>query len=281
MTSTPCIAIADFIERNTSSICDLLIQKESYETIFDQIERTVDCLRNHDFAAEYFHYGASCVASFLPLNLPLYSLLLFGIHPALMGSKVSVRPPAALQPLYKDLIALLTLNNFGINLELACTTRTEFLENVIRQSDVVLFTGRISNADKVYKYALPHSLFLFNGRGVNPIVIAPGADIRNAIRQTVRVKLFNSGQDCAAPDLILVHKSIIDEVLDGLTLALNNEPIGRFESNFKIRVGSLIEPDQALTTAKALARSGGEVVYGGQIDREHSSLELSINTQAR
>jgi predicted nucleotidyltransferase len=266
MALPPSAAIADFIERNTSSICNLLIEKESYEAIFDQIQRSVGCLRNHNFCMKYFNYGATNVASFLPLNLPLYSLLLFGIHPALMGSKVYIRPPVVLQPLYKDLLELLTLSNFGLELECCCASRSEFLEDIVRKSSVILFTGRISNADTVYRYVSPSSLFLFNGRGINPIIIAPDADISNALAQTIRVKLFNSGQDCAAPDIVIVHKSIISRVLDVLISALNNEYVGNFEFNSKIRVGPLIEPEQALKTAKALARSGGRLVYGGQIN---------------
>ena len=59
----------------------------------------------------------------------------------------------------------------------------------------------------------PGSLLIYNGSGHNPIVVGPNADLDKAVEDCCYAKFFNSGQDCAGPDSILVHEKIMNQFL--------------------------------------------------------------------
>ena len=71
--------------------------------------------------------------------------------------------------------------------------------------------------------------FLFYG--CNPIVASPDADLDLVVRKTVEAKLFNSGQDCAGPDAILVHRSIADRFIAMLKTQLSSTKVGNSSIN--------------------------------------------------
>ena len=86
---------AAHLETHRDEILEVLTQHESHETAVDEIERSVHALRGlhremHNLRIA--HVGD--VAAFLPINLPLYSLVLFAAVPSLMADRVFVRSPA-------------------------------------------------------------------------------------------------------------------------------------------------------------------------------------------
>ena len=71
--------------------------------------------------------------------------------------------------------------------------------------------------------------------GKNPCIVAEGANLRLAARRIAWGKFFNAGQSCAAPDHLLIQKSIKDKFLNLLTEEIRkmygqNVPGGTFTS---------------------------------------------------
>ena len=87
---------ADRLETNADAVVRVLTQHESHETAVAEVESSIDALRNLHRELSHLRKGTlDTVSVFLPINLPLYSLILFGAVPSLMASRVDVRLPAA------------------------------------------------------------------------------------------------------------------------------------------------------------------------------------------
>ena len=87
---------ADHLESDQLLIVEVLTQHESYEAAIGELHSSIDALRNLHRELTHVRQGAvSDIAVFLPINLPLYSLILFAAVPSLMADRVDVRLPAA------------------------------------------------------------------------------------------------------------------------------------------------------------------------------------------
>lgn len=84
--------------------------------------------------------------------------------------------------------------------------------------DYIFLTGNSATGRKVMARAAadltPCTMEL---GGKNPCIIAEGANLRLAARRIAWGKFFNAGQSCAAPDYLLVQRSIKDEFINHLT----------------------------------------------------------------
>ena len=75
----------------------------------------------------------------------------------------------------------------------------------------MIFTGRYESAEEVDAQC-PYGLFIFQGSGVNPVVVGPEANLSaEVLDHIVTSRAFNGGQDCAAPDAFLVHVQRADD----------------------------------------------------------------------
>ena len=109
-------------------------------------------------------------------------------------------------------------------------TSEEFIKEHGKRAKVVVFTGSYNNYSncvamfRANSYPLPH--FLFNGSGHNPVVVGPmplGA-LPNRVERIVKARTTNGGQDCGAPDAILVHESVLAPFLRELHICLDRRP---------------------------------------------------------
>lgn len=94
---------------------------------------------------------------------------------------------------------------------------------------LVIFTGYQKNRDKIIKCIKPGALLINNGTGHNPFVVSDDCpSVAQAVRDALYLKFFNSGQDCAAPDAILVHADVYEEFFRGFLNGLAKLKIGSF-----------------------------------------------------
>ena len=161
--------------------------------------------------------------------------------PSYQASKVIVRPPERMNDIFAKLSQKLEFLEYYPGIEIFTGARKDFVEDYCKKSSVVLFTGKYKNFLTISKQCNKDTLILFNGSGHNPIVLTPSANIDFAVEKTTYVKLFNSGQDCAGPDCILVHDSIADEFILKLQLALNNTALANSYMDDSTIVGPLFE----------------------------------------
>lgn len=246
-------ALAERIETRFEEITHVLLEYESYEVVTDEVARTLDLLRNLKENERYFRLRIGEVTTFLPRNQPLYALTCFVIVPSLMASEVHFRIPNSMRHFFPKLLALLGIYQQFSNIFVSHHERLDFLRerSALRVNsktgesapvtDVVIFTGTPVHADQL-RFVFDHrSLFITNGSGHNPIVISKDADIKNAVEATLTLQLYNQGQDCAAPNAVLVHKSIFPTFLHQLRDGIRAVGVGDYRDRI-CRVGPISEP---------------------------------------
>ncbi len=237
---------ADLIETKPEELAAILLRHESHEVVADETARTLDLLRSLPENAEYFQRQVGPIATFLPRNQPLYALACFGLVPALMAAEVHVKPPSSMQGLFCELATCLSLEQHFPNVNLCWQERGAFVmdraacrsDSPLPKTDAVIFTGTMTNADKLRRQFSEATLFIANGAGHNPIVVAPGAEISRSVASVLRVQLYNSGQDCASPNAILVHQDQYPEFAAALRAAVTQVRVGNYRLR-ENRVGPL------------------------------------------
>ena len=138
----------------------------------------------------------------------------------------------------------------------------ELLDN---RFDYIFYTGSAAVGKvvmrKAAEYLTPTTLEL---GGKSPCIIAPDADIAESVRRIIFGKSLNSGQTCVAPDYLLVHKSIVDEVVKEFSKQLIVDP--QFyriinEAHFERLLSYL---------------SQGDVIIGGGADSEALEIQFTL-----
>lgn len=264
-------SVADHLEAKTSTVHKILRKYESKEVVDDELTRSVEALRSMGEIAHYFPETllSQKTATFLPLNLPLYSFVLFAGTPAYQSASLIIRPPNRMKELFDKMFQELGLAKYYPNTHVFSGSREHFLTQHCQKASVVLFTGKYENFLRVRKACSKDTLILFNGVGHNPLVVTPSADLSLAVEKTLQVKLFNNGQDCAGPDTILVHSSIADEYTQRLVEKLTQVRCGTSYQNDDVRIGPMFESSALLETIALIAnmrREGARIVHGGQVD---------------
>lgn len=272
---------ARHLKENVIVIHDILRKCQSKEVVDDEITRSVDALESLSEIEAYFVDGliVNKVSSFLPLNLPLYSFILFAAMPSYQAQSVVVRPPHRMTKLFKELADRLGFAEYYPTIEIFDGSRDMFVSQHCTKSAVVLFTGKHKNSLAIRKQCSKETLFLYNGVGHNPIVVTPSADIDLAVQKCVYVKLFNNGQDCAGPDAILVHDMVADEFVEKLKTALSEVKVDTDYDDPSTKVGPLFETGSLLEIANfamCTRDKGAEIIYGGKIDLKHNVMHPVI-----
>jgi acyl-CoA reductase-like NAD-dependent aldehyde dehydrogenase/predicted nucleotidyltransferase len=258
-------SFAKHLATNKEAIVAELASYQSYSAAEDEFQRSIECLLSLGENLQYLGRRTKSICVFFPLNLPIYTFTLFAFIPSLIADEVYLRPPQVMMPLIRRLLPLLDTKSACPNIHVCFGGRSEFVQRYAAHADVTIFTGLEKNARQVLSQLKKDSLFLFNGFGCNPIVANPDADLEFAVKKTVEAKLFNSGQDCAGPDTILVHRSIADQFINMLKTQLNSTKVGPY-TDPEVKVGKIMEMSQLEHLSTLLLKYQDYIVYGGCVD---------------
>lgn len=248
------LLFAKHIESHFEEIADILLDYESFEVVEDETARTLDILTHLTENEEYFKLRIGSIASFLPRNQPLYALTCFVVVPSLMASEVHFRIPHSMRQFLPRLLRILKIEEFFPNIVISQKERLQYLrersalkidpktEESMPVTDAVIFTGTSHHAEKLRLVFDQRTLFISNGSGHNPIVIAHDANILEAVEATLSLQLYNQGQDCAAPNAILVHRHSYKPFMRNLREELQKVRVGQYRDR-ACRVGPISEPE--------------------------------------
>lgn len=269
-------ALAQQLREKTDQIATALEDYETYNVVLDEIERSVDLLTNLSENREYFQHKINGVTSFLPLNQPLYSTICFGVVPAYMARDIAIRPPTNVHAAYSRLHSIAEFDRHVPNLHIAYTTKEQFVHERASVTDVVIFTGTPQNGEMIRRQMLP-PLFILNGAGHNPIVVTESADIDQAVASTLRLTLQNQGQDCAAPNAILVQVGVLHEF--EARLIANLRALEAFVGHWKDRrniVGPNTDSDHVLRIASVFLENRSFCLHGGMLNPTTSLIYPTV-----
>ena len=246
--------LADAIESDIDQLINILLEYESYEVATDEIARTIDHLRSLKENKDYFKLRIGAVTTFLPRNQPLYAFTCFVVVPSLMASEVHFRIPHTMRNFLPKILKHLDVFTLFPNIIISSKERIEFLKdrsallinpktNESRSvTDAVIFTGSSTHADQLRMVFDRRTLFISNGAGHNPVVVSESADLSKAIDAALTLALYNQGQDCAAPNTILVHQDIYKRFMDHFHKEFAKIKIGPYYDR-SCRVGPISNPD--------------------------------------
>lgn len=204
-------------------------------------------------------------------NFP-YNLSLVPVVGSMMAGNTTVLKPSELSAHTSRVMAKIINDNFDPGylhvVEGGIPETTALLD---LRWDKIFFTGSPQVGKIVNQAAAPHltNVTLELG-GKNPAIIAKDASVDVSVKRLIWAKFLNSGQLCLAPDYVLVHRSIKDQVLQRMVHEIEKNDYtverGNFtriinDRNFD-RIVGLIDPDK--------------VYYGGQSDRDARVIQPTI-----
>ena len=250
--------IKNNLEKNKDFIISILKEIENESVALEEYKLALLALENN---RKYGNKKVKMISSYLPMNLPLYSLMLYSIVPSVCSSKSYYRPSTYTLSQSKKIHNILNLNDYNINLYER--TRYEYLTKCVVYSDVVIFVGNPNNAAQVSKAISNNTMFIYFGVGQNPVVISDNANIDIASKKIAETVMFNYGQDCSKPNIILCKENLSSEFI--------NKLIKEIESNIKQKT-TIKKSDMLVDVSRLLIRDSNHIVLGGEIDFKNKTM---------
>lgn len=258
-------SLKKIILEQKEELVEILSETESKSVAFQEIELSINALNGNN---KYVEKKVESIASYLPMNLPLYSLITYTIIPKLCSNVSYYKPSAISLEVSKKIHKLLNLNEYNIHLFEG--TRADYNEVIAKRSNVVIFVGKYENSFEILKKLSKQTLFICFGVGQNPAIVADGADLNIASKKIAEAIMFNYGQDCAKPNVILCKKDLYLE----------------FEKKLLINISDLIEEKTSIKKLKSfeeavklLIKDKDFLVQGGNIDIKNMTLDPTIITK--
>ena len=270
--------LLEILSNKVDDIRFILSVYQTYDVTDYEIERSIRTINGliHGDMFQDVSRKIESAAVLLPSNLPLYSLIIFALIPSILSSRVFVRPNSILQEhnIITKLYDALDLGVLFPSVQIINQGHAGFREH-IQSADLVTFTGKPSNSDKLLQDMKSESLLVINGSGHNPLVVTDTADIDRAVEAALVLKGFNGGQDCAGPDAILVHAHIAKEFIEKFHQRFSMLKTGSFDVR-----DTIIGPIHRLTELQKFAgifhSNRNDIISGGVIDFRRGIVEPTV-----
>ena len=210
-----------------------------------------------------------------PWNYP-FQLLLTPLIGAIAAGNCVVLKPSELAPATAEIMKIIIAETFEPAYIFyaegdGATVVPELMNNFI--FDHVFYTGSTAVGKIIYQLAaknlVPVTLEL---GGKSPCIVEADADIKTAAKRIAMPKFSNAGQMCVAPDYLLVHHSIKDELVKELKKVIHNffgEDAQK--SDF---FGRIINEKQFTRLEKYL--NSGKLLSGGRNDKATLFIEPTL-----
>jgi len=210
-----------------------------------------------------------------PWNYP-FQLLLTPLIGAIAAGNCVVLKPSELAPTTAAIIKIIIEETFepayifyaegdGV------TVVPELMNNFI--FDHVFYTGSTAVGKSVYELAaknlVPVTLEL---GGKSPCIVEADADIKTAAKRIAMPKFSNAGQMCVAPDYLLVHQSVKDELVSELKKVIHD--FFGDDAQKSDYYGRIINEKQFTRLEKYL--SNGNLLTGGRTDKANLFIEPTL-----
>lgn len=207
-----------------------------------------------------------------PWNYPI-QLALAPLVAAVAAGNCVVVKPSELAPTCSALLARLIPEYLDPEAVTVVEGDGAVTQQLLAQGfDHVLFTGgtEIGRAIMAGAAATLTPVTLELG-GKSPAVVAADADLEIAARRIVWTKILNSGQTCIAPDYVLAHRSIRDELVDRI-----RQKLVAFRADDPRPGMRIVDERQFDRLVGCLEATKGTVVTGGAHDRDTLTIEPTI-----
>jgi aldehyde dehydrogenase (NAD+) len=139
--------------------------------------------------------------------------------------------------------------------------------------DFIFFTGSVNVGKQIMERASKNlTPVVLELGGKSPCIVDETADLALTAKRIIWGKSINSGQTCVAPDYVLVHSSIKEELIikmkKVIPLLLGEDVINNEDTPCIINQHHFDRLTKLIET--------GEVVYGGRNNPENRKIEITI-----
>jgi len=238
-------------------------------------EKVSSGLSTFPSSAKIYKDPLGVVLIIAPWNYPL-QLLLIPLVGAIAAGNCAVLKPSELAPATEKIIVKIIEEIFGENYVKVITgDGSKVVPALMNQFKFnhIFYTGSTLVGKEIYKMAandlIPVTLEL---GGKSPCIVYEDADIKVAAKRITMGKFLNAGQTCIAPDYILVHEAVKNNLLNEL-----KESIQKFYTNDSANsndYGKIINENRFNKLLTYL--NEGKIFYGGKNDKAILHIEPTV-----
>ena len=219
------------------------------------------------------HYGSVLIIG--PYNYP-FQLLIEPLVGAISGGNTVVLKPSEYTTNLELIIIKMIEEVF--NKEYVAVVTGDYKVNsklLDLNFDYIFFTGSVNVGkivmEKASKNLIPVTLEL---GGKSPVIVDNTANLKVSAKRIIWGKLINAGQTCVAPDYVLAHEDIYEDLIKEFIKYIkefygkdikSNKEFGRIVNNKHMnRLKNILEYDKE------------KIVYGGEVDFENRFISPTI-----
>lgn len=209
-----------------------------------------------------------------PWNYP-FQLMISPLIGAIAAGNCAILKPSSQSENTQKIIAKIIGENFDKDyitvIEGSGSVTNPLIEN--HRLDHIFFTGSIAAGKEISEMAAkeltPVTLEL---GGKSPTIVHADAKIDSSAKRITWAKFFNLGQTCLAPDYLLVHSSVKDELVSRI-----KHYIGEFYGNKEKSSDNLARIINRKRFDKLLGYlKEGNILEGGNYNRENLFIEPTL-----
>lgn len=216
-------------------------------------------------------YGSVLIIA--PWNYP-FQLALSPLVGAISAGNAVTLKPSELTPHVSNVIGTIVESVFQEDLAAVVEGGVDVSTELLKLPfDYIFFTGSVAVGKVVMEAAAKHlTPVTLELGGKSPCIVMPDADIKLAAKRITFGKFTNAGQTCIAPDYLLVHESIKEDLLREMTTCIRDFYGDQPETN--PHFGKNVSQRHFDRLSKFL--SNGTMVTGGQRNEQELKIAPTI-----
>ena len=214
-------------------------------------------------------YGTVLIIA--PFNYP-FQLVFEPLIGAIAAGNTAIIKPSELTPNVARVIKRLINETFDANIE-GGIEETQTLIHL--PFDYVFFTGS-ENVGKIVYQAASENLVpvTLEMGGKSPVIVDETANIKVASERICFGKFTNAGQTCVAPDYILVHESVKDDLITALSKTLREFYGQNIQQSPDY--GRIVNLKHYHRLTSLLNSAQMNIVFGGHSDEDERYIEPTL-----
>ena len=219
------------------------------------------------------HYGAVLIIG--PYNYP-FQLLIEPLIGAISGGNTVILKPSEYATKTEEIVEKIIKETFDEKYIAVVTGDYKVNSQLLDlEFDYIFFTGSVNVGkivmEKASKHLTPVTLEL---GGKSPVIVDNTANLKVSAKRILWGKLTNAGQTCVAPDYILAHEDIYEELIKEFEKVIiefygqdiiNSKDFGRIINDRHMnRLNAILEHDK------------NKITFGGEVDFEKRYISPTI-----
>lgn len=218
-------------------------------------------------------YGTVLIIA--PFNYP-FQLVFEPLIGAIAAGNTAIIKPSELTPNVARVIKRLINETFDANYIEVIEGGIEETQTLIHLPfDYVFFTGS-ENVGKIVYQAASENLVpvTLEMGGKSPVIVDETANIKVASERICFGKFTNAGQTCVAPDYILVHESVKDDLITALSKTLREFYAQNIQQSPDY--GRIVNLKHYHRLTSLLNSAQMNIVFGGHSDEDERYIEPTL-----